>query len=236
MGEFQSRFPPHLREGRGVSDQYGVRNAACPLSTRGGGGLLHEARLRDGFERPPLTPRRPPRRRCAPSSRRSTRRCSLSSPRGAATKRSPRPACRRCRRALTHPPGAARAQIFNSFERMLLRANALSVDAARERCPLPHGLAEPAGRSQTRCCRRAAGGARCCARARSARSSACRSSRRAARSPFQLSRSLNHPGACAPAEARRCGLCPLDPRAAPRPSPRTNRTCRVPHPVLIGHA
>jgi hypothetical protein len=27
-----------LREGRGVSDQYGVRDAACPLSTRGGGG------------------------------------------------------------------------------------------------------------------------------------------------------------------------------------------------------
>jgi len=25
-------------EGRGVSDQYGVRDAACPLSTRGGGG------------------------------------------------------------------------------------------------------------------------------------------------------------------------------------------------------
>ena len=25
-------------EGRGASDQYGVRDAACPLSTRGGGG------------------------------------------------------------------------------------------------------------------------------------------------------------------------------------------------------
>ena len=27
-----------LREGRGVSDKYGVRDAACPLSTRGGRG------------------------------------------------------------------------------------------------------------------------------------------------------------------------------------------------------
>ena len=25
-------------EGRGVSDSYGVRDAACPISTRGGGG------------------------------------------------------------------------------------------------------------------------------------------------------------------------------------------------------
>ena len=28
----------HLRDGRGVSDQYGMRDAACPLSTGGGGG------------------------------------------------------------------------------------------------------------------------------------------------------------------------------------------------------
>jgi hypothetical protein len=36
------RFPERVRdrEARGVSDQYGVRDAACPLSTREGGGRL----------------------------------------------------------------------------------------------------------------------------------------------------------------------------------------------------
>ena len=37
-----------LREGRGVSDSSGVRDAACPLRTRGGGsGPVHLDELRD---------------------------------------------------------------------------------------------------------------------------------------------------------------------------------------------